>query len=169
MQRLSRKGSHNKIPPEMKSVALFLALTALCASASAQFVLGPAVFSPAAPTDQDNIVATIRFVSGGCSFEPATIVSGSVITETITIYTCLGGSGSVPVSVLFGPLPAGSYTFKVYWRFVGQSGPPTLALEQPLTVTSTAPAIPALSPTSLFAVAFVLMTLGFAALTRTPR
>jgi hypothetical protein len=155
---------------KMKSVALSLALTASCLIASAQSVLGPAVFSPVTPTDHDNIVTTVKFVTAGCSHTQATLVSGSVITQTITLYTCLGGPTlSVPISASLGPLPAGPYTFKLYWQSVGQTEPPTLVLQQALTVTASPPPIPALSPMSLVAVAIMVLTLGLAALTRTPR
>jgi hypothetical protein len=170
MQWLPLSGRHNKIPPEMKRIAILVTLTALCRIASAQTIVGPAVFSPTAPTNQNSIFSTVQFVSAVCSYSQATDVSGNVITLTITIYTCLGGpSGSVPVAASFGPLPAGSYTFKVYWQFVGQPQPPTLAFQQSLTVTAAPPPVPALSPTSLLATALVLLTLGLVTLTRTPR
>lgn len=57
----------------------------------------------------------------------------------------------VAVSSLFGPLPTGTHTYEIYEVYEG--GPPQFVSTQPLVVSASIPALP---PSALIALAFVL-------------
>jgi hypothetical protein len=101
-------------------------------------------FAPVAPTSGDVITATIDILAV-CDTEAETVVIGDVVRTTIHF------TGCVPfppffhqTTAEFGPLPAGTYTYEVYFRF--GDGAPELETRETLIVAA-APlgaAIPAL-------------------------
>ena len=74
----------------------------------------PAEIVPVSPTEADSIEARFFIASAGCVLTDTTAVDGNTITTTIH------GSGCnspvvliVTYQVTFGPLPAGSYTYRI--------------------------------------------------------
>lgn len=144
----------------MRSALLAFTLALMFSGAShAQVLTAPAVFSPAAPTEADEIMARFH-VLGGCETETTTVVSGTVIRTTIVFTDCVIGPplGPVPFRVFFGPIPAGTYTYEI--RQEGML--PELRSTQPLVIAAVAPPVPALSPHLL--VVFGLALAGVALL-----
>jgi hypothetical protein len=136
-----------------------LALTLLLASTvHAQVLTAPAVFSPAAPRETDEIRA--RFdVAGLCRFESTTVVAGTAVRTTTVITDCIVGPPQPlnHLEAVFGPLPAGTYMYEIYLDY---GGGPELRSTQPLVVAAVAPAVPALSPHMLIACAIALAVAG---------
>jgi hypothetical protein len=131
--------------------------------AQSQLVVGPATFTPSAPTAQDTIHATYSLVSAGCGTSSSTALMGSTVRTTVFVSGCLIGPPPTTSSLqsTFGPIPSGTYSYEIYEVYEG--GAPQLISSQPLVV---APAIPALLPAALAALAIVLVGVGFLALRR---
>jgi hypothetical protein len=118
------------------------------------FVAFPAAaaltLTPSVPTAADVMTARIE-VPSGCTVTTSTSVIGNVVRTDVHIKDCLAGPPPVPAhaQATFGPLPAGAYTYLVYFQ---EGGAPFLRdqlqfLVQPL-------AIPMLDVTSLVVLAF---------------
>src|SRR5688500_10836775 len=109
---------------------------------SAQSFGPPAEFVPPAPTERDEIWATIFNVPNGfCEIEPSTVVAGSVIRTTIPVDICIIGPPPIFVTVAapLGRLPANTYTYEVYLDF---GDGPVLRSRQTLIVAAALDPIP---------------------------
>ena len=115
--------------------------------------------TPPARTMSDLINATIDFRNPGqfCSQSASTVVNGNTIQTTIAMTDCelVAPAFNPPLSISpeFGPLPAGTYTYQVY--FVVMSSPPELGAQQGFAV-AIGPPIPTLQPSTLAALALIL-------------
>jgi hypothetical protein len=107
----------------------------------AAFHLEAATITPAAPTEQDVITATI-VVPGTILYDtPSTSVNSHIIRTDLPVISVIAGP---PVFTAlefasFGPLPQGTYTYQVYQVYQGQS---ELISQQTIVV---APPIPTMS------------------------
>lgn len=115
-------------------------------SVSAGVTWPPATFSPANPTSANPIQATFT-VPGGCGIDSSTFVVGAFVRTTVLLFGC--GVGPPPFTVdetvVFGPLPANTYTYEIY--FDAEFDLPELRSEQTLIVSAAAATdVPALSP-----------------------
>jgi len=148
----------------VKNLLLTGSLVLFASVAQSQQVVGPATFTPSGPTAQDTIQATYSLISAGCGTSSSTVVMGSVVRTTVFVSGCLIGPppSTSYLQSTFGPIPSGTYSYEIYEVYEG--GAPQLISSQPLVV---APAIPALSPAALAALAFVLVGVGFLAIRRT--
>src|SRR4051812_26495773 len=74
--------------------------------------------TPTSPTSQDPIRAVID-VSAGCFDIVTTSVTGNSIRTDIVQQGCAIGPPTSPVqeTVIFGPLPPGTYTYDVFINF----------------------------------------------------
>ena len=114
----------------------------------AQIIWPPAVFTPAAPTEEDEIQALFTtFVH--CNLDVTTVVIGATVRTTVNETGCVVGPPPViaPYPAVFGPLPAGTYTYEIYVS--NEGGPPVLRSTQPLVVAAVVPGVPALSGVAL--------------------
>jgi hypothetical protein len=146
----------------LKRLVFAIAPLILATVASAQHVEGPVELSPTAPTERDQI--TVRFtVWGFCGIERSTTVVGTLVRTTINLTGCIIGPppGPSPNDAVFGPLPANTYTYELYFTYEG--GSPQLVSRQPLVV-SAAPPIPALSGLSLVVLTVALIGVALTAL-----
>lgn len=112
------------------------------------FPAGAAVtLAPSSPLANEVITARIEYPSG-CSITTQTAVVGNVVRTDVTFLRCSGGPPPVPVvrEVTFGPLPAGSYTYEVY--FIDEAFPP--ALEARLAFVVQPVAVPTLNGSALW-------------------
>lgn len=102
-------------------------------------------FAPSAPTAADVITAQIRYQGLVCAFIPTTTVVGTTVRTDVEIFGCVVGppSGTLLEYVPFGPLPAGTYSYELYFRY-DQSPPVLRQVQQPLVVSAAPAAIPAL-------------------------
>ena len=123
-------------------------LFALAGEATAQIVVGPAVFTPASPRDVDLIRAEFG-TPGGCGEQSTTTVTGMTIRTTVSVNLsgCIIGPPSyiAPALAFFGPLSAGTYTYELYE--IDLSSPtqaPRFVSRQRLVVAASS--IPTLSP-----------------------
>lgn len=120
---------------------------------------------PASPVAGDFITAHID-VPGGCGVSTSTTISGSVIRTQVVLTGCV--VGPPPFTVLqvepLGELPAGTYTYEVYFTF--DSDPPALESQQTFVVAQAPARIPALHPLLLVALAGVLAMLAMVVLRR---
>src|ERR1700730_3599214 len=100
--------------------------------ATAQQVVGPATFTPSAPTAQDVIRANYSIISAGCGTTSSTSVTGAAVRTTVAVFSCVIGPppGSSPLQSSFGPLPIGTYSYEIYEAYEG--GAPQLISTQPL-------------------------------------
>ena len=130
--------------------------------ASSQFITGPAVFSPANPTDAQQIRATYT-APGLCGTSPSTVVSGTDVRTTVSVGGCLIGPPpfQTPASAFFGPLPAGTYTYEIYEVYEG--GLPRFVSTQPLVVIAS---VPTLHPIALVALVLAFGSIAFFVLRR---
>jgi len=148
-----------------------MSVSVLLAASVAGQVGTPAVFNPAAPTDQDRIHATFS-VPGLCSNQVSTIVDGVTVRTTVTLYGCVFGPPPFPQNAQahFGPLPPGAYTYEIYWLFTDEpSEPPILSSRPPLVVAASIPGVPTLLHSSMIVLVGLLagagiLTIGKAAL-----
>src|SRR5262249_1267123 len=129
-----------------KSLLVSAVLVSLGRTATSQQVVGPATFTPGSPTAQDPIRATSSLIQAGCGTGSSTLLTGTVVRTTASVSGCLIGPppSTSPLQSIFGPLPAGTYTYEIYEIYEG--GPPQLISTQPLVVSA---AIPVLSPAVL--------------------
>jgi hypothetical protein len=134
---------------------LFLAL----ATAFSLPVAGDVTLAPATPTSNDVLFATIE-VPSGCTVTSATTVAATLVRTDVQIFGCIVGPPPFPVDHVaqFGPLPAGTYTYQVY--FSEDGGPPILEAELPLVIT---PAIAPAPVPSLSELALLFLAAGVAA------
>ena len=126
----------------------------------------PVTFRPALPTDRDPITARIVALFGACNVEVATVVTSNVIRTTLNFDFC----ESVPAfeffaGAVFGPLPAGTYTYEVYYDDTSDSEGPILLSSQALVV-SAAPAIPTLGSGAVLALTVLLAGISIVLLRR---
>ncbi|HEV7766467.1 MAG TPA: hypothetical protein VGQ76_15805 [Thermoanaerobaculia bacterium] len=124
--------------------------------------VGPAaVIYPAAPTDQDQIRATFS-VPGLCLTELSTVIEGSTVRTTVTLFGCVIGPPSFPqnVQAVFGPLSAGTYTYETYLLFAEESDTPELRSQQSLVVAASVPGVPTLAESSRLLLLVLLATVG---------
>jgi len=125
-------------------------------------------FTPSSPTAADVVTARIRIMAPICGFFPVTVVNGNTIRTTIGLRGCvLGPPGTFPATVItqFGPVPAGSYTYEVYFQY--ETFPPEFSSQTTLVVADAPPPpIPALDFSALAALALILSALGFLLLRR---
>jgi hypothetical protein len=136
----------------MKTHALLVLVLALAA-----FHAEAATITPASPTSQDVINATIDVFSTTSYNFPSTSVSGNVIRTNLPV---LGFDPGPPaftahIFVSFGPLPPGTYVYQVYNVFDGQ---PALLSQQTIIV---APAIPTMNSFYLSILAIFLAVIGW--------
>jgi hypothetical protein len=132
--------------------------------AMSQQVVGPATFSPSAPTAQDTIRATYSIISAGCGTTSSTVVTGTFVRTTVFVSGCFIGPppGSSPLQSSFGPLLIGTYTYEIDEVYEG--GAPQLISTQPLVVTA---AVPTLSLAVLASLAVILAVVAMLALRAT--
>jgi hypothetical protein len=132
---------------------VLLSVTLILAASPAR----AATLTPAVPTAQDVIIATIP-VGGATSFSASsTSISGNLIRTNLTIVGFDGGPPVGPSTQIatFGPLPTGTYTYQVYTIYQGQA---TLLSQQTIII---APAIPAINGLGLAILVMCLTWLGF--------
>ncbi|MFT3790517.1 MAG: hypothetical protein QM741_05445 [Rudaea sp.] len=113
-----------------------LILFILSCVASAQAV-GQITFTPANPTSNDVIVATLPPQSNGCQY-PVTVSGFSI---SITANYC-GGAGAIPISsptTTIGKLPAGTYS--VVWTTSSGTSSATLTVAYVAYLDPRAPAL----------------------------
>jgi hypothetical protein len=149
-----------------RSVMVALTLTLiLSGTLHAQLLTAPAVFSPAAPDENDEIRAVFHIL-GLCDNEPTTVVAGSVVRTTIVVTDCIPGPPPpvIPFDVFFGPIPAGTYTYEI---FLDLGLGPELRSTQPLVIAAVAPTVPALSPLMLLLFGSALAGVALLVLPRT--
>jgi len=135
----------------------------VCTAVSAQ----PAVtITPPAPTAADEILAQIDvLVPGLCGVLDSTNVVGNLVTTTITVQNCfLSQPGVVQQNVVFGPLPAGTYTYDIYVIYEGD--PPVLHSSHQIVVSAAVAPIPALGPSALVTLAAFIALAASLALRR---
>jgi hypothetical protein len=126
--------------------AIVLATFLLGAMVAAAQEWPPATFLPAAPTSRDAIRAV--FEIPGCIPIGVTSIVGTVIREDIML-SCTQGPPPITIRYFsgFGPLPANTYTYEIYFDY-RRGDPPLLRSTQQLVVTE-AVEIPTLSDTVL--------------------
>jgi hypothetical protein len=149
-----------------RSVLVALTLMLVFSGAlHAQLLTAPAIFSPAAPDENDEIRALFH-VLGGCETEATTVVSGAFVRTTIVFTNCVIGPPPpiVPFEVFFGPIPAGTYTYEI---FLEEGAGPELRSTQPLVIAAVAPTVPALSPPVLLLFGIALAGVALLVLRRT--
>lgn len=147
----------------MRRLLMFMAAYVMCAANGAGQVGSSAIFTPAAPTEHGLIRATFS-VPGLCGTDSSTIVEGTTVRTTVALFGCVIGPPSNPqtLRVVFGPLPAGAYTYEIY-LLVDEEGELDLSSRQPLVVSAFVPGVPTLLDSSrilllgLLAAAGVLM------------
>lgn len=112
-------------------------------TAAAQAVWPPAVFVPPAPTELDRIRADFDVPQDPIA--NSTTVTGTLVRTDVTLGPGIIGPPPVivPYSVLFGPLPANTYTYEIYLHFA--DGTVELRSRQILVVSAAPAAIPAMS------------------------
>jgi hypothetical protein len=135
----------------MKKYAL-LALALLLAASHSE----AATITPATPTAQDVITATI-LVADTATYGPrSTSITGNIVRSYFPLITIIGGPipGFDPLSVSFGPLPPGTYIYEVYEV---DRGTPFLISQQTIVV---APAIPVMNHLSMFILALFLAAIA---------
>ncbi len=160
---ISRTNSYSFAMPGRILLSIFVAQLILAASAFAQNE--PATFSPAAPTQFDQIRATFT-VPGPCLITESIVVNGTTIRETLLL-SCTVGPPPFPATYtsIFGPLPPNTYTYEIYYDY--QNGqPPVLRSQQPLVVSAAPPPIPTMSATLLVVLMFSLIAIATIALGR---
>jgi hypothetical protein len=117
---------HNPI-----AYAIFIfALSSLFSKSAAGQPWPPATFLPASPTERDHIQARFT-VPEPCVVTTTNIVNGTTIRENLLL-SCAIGPPAAPslYSTAFGPLPANTYRYEIYYDF--QDGnPPQLRSQQP--------------------------------------
>ena len=125
-----------------------MAAYVMCAANGAGQVGPPAVFTPAAPTEHGLIRATFS-VPGLCGTDSSTIVDGTTVRTTVALIGCVIGPPPFPqdLQVVFGPLPAGAYTYEIYLLFEEEETP-ELRSRQPLVVNALIPGVPTLLQSS---------------------
>ena len=117
---------------------VFIAAILLCApTLAAQTTV---TFTPTNPTANDVITARIEYPGLACTFVPTTIINGATVRTTVEIFGCIVGppAGTNTQFVPFGPIPAGTYTYELIFRY--ENEPPVLQAQVPLIVG--APSIP---------------------------
>ena len=122
----------------------------------------PAVFTPTSPTSRDVVRATFA-IPGTCfPVVTKTTITGSTIRENLE-FSCFFGPPPFdrPYDVTLGRLPAGTYTFEVFYDF-RDGFAPIRRSTQPLVVTE-APEIPVLSGAALALMAAVFVVIAVAA------
>lgn len=123
--------------------------------------------APPAPTSADVLFATID-VPGGCTITSSTTIAGSLVRTDVVISGCIVGPPPVPMTEVahFGPLPAGSYTYQVFFR--EEAAPPLLESELSLLIhpAREPAAVPALQPVALTVLATLLAIAAFPLLRR---
>ena len=132
----------------------------LVAAQGSSQIIGPAVFTPANPTDVQQIRAAYT-APGICGLNPTTVVNGTVVRTTVTVGGCVLGPPAFQITAyaFFGPLSAGNYTYELYEVDLDSGNPtPRLVSSQPLVVTA---AVPALSPAILFVLLLALAGIGW--------
>lgn len=127
----------------------FLALFALPAGAAV-------TLTPPAPTAADVITARIEVVSG-CTVTSSTSIAGNVVRTDVVFTGCIAGPPPFPEfeDVTFGPLPAGAYTYVVYFQ---TGGTPFLHAEVRFLVQPLA--IPTVDVTALIVLAFGIIVVA---------
>jgi len=75
----------------MRRIAVAALFTLAARGAFGQYTLGDVHLSPAAPTDQDQIVVTYTAIGACGSYTPLTVVSGTVIRTTVAVAGCFIG------------------------------------------------------------------------------
>jgi len=125
-------------------------------------------FTPPNPTAADVITARITFQGLACAYVPETVVNGSSVRMTIAISDCFTGPppSTITEFVPFGPLPAGMYTYELYFQH--ESEPPMLQVQQPLVVAAAAApaAVPTVAEAPLLVLAALLALTGLMLLRR---
>jgi hypothetical protein len=116
-----------------------------------------ATITPASPTEQDVILATIDVPSSIIYDPPSTTVIGNVIRTNLLVHSFILGP---PVFIThefanFGPLPPGTYTYEVYQTNQGDS---VLLSQQTIVV---APPIPTMTSLHLSILAIFLAAVGW--------
>jgi hypothetical protein len=139
--------------------SIFWSATFFC-SASNALAQTTVIFTPASPTAVNLITARVSYQGLACGFEPITTLLGTTVRTDIHIFSCVVGPPSGPRTefVPFGPLPAGTYTYELYFQY--DNDPPILQAQQPLVVGAV-PSAPALTADLL---AFLAAALALVAL-----
>lgn len=149
----------------LKNVFLLVAAVFLLPlDASAQFPSQPAVIVPQVPTAADVIMA--RFdIPGGCALGVSNSVAGNVVRTTVTFSGCGADPFQEIVDTQFGPLPAGTYTYEIYYVFDDE--PPVRRSTQTIVVAAAIARVPALSPGAAISLIFILAVSALFVLRRT--
>jgi hypothetical protein len=107
----------------------FILACLISGAAEAQLVI-----TPTAPDSGDRITADVQ-VPGLCDSELTTTTTGTNIRTTVNLFACVSGPPPFPVSAFaeFGPLPAGSYEYEVYFDY--EDEPPQLVYTRTVIVT----------------------------------
>lgn len=137
----------------MKTYALVVLALSLLAALHAE----AATITPASPTEQDAILATID-VPGTLIYDPpSTSVIGNMIRTNLPVFSLVIGPPTFVARQYagFGPLPQGTYTYQVFQTFPGEQ--PVLLSQQTIIV---APPIPAMSSWLLSILALFLAAIG---------
>jgi hypothetical protein len=137
-------------------------LAVLLATRTVRAQVTTITITPPAPTTNDVIHTTANFTWGQyCAHTLSTVVNGNTVRTTDTISLCeTVPDFTFPVSLpaQFGPLPAGNYTYEVYYRFANSSTPVLLG-QQAFAVASFSP-VPTLQPSALAVLALMLAAAG---------
>ena len=119
-------------------------------------------FTPPNPMANDLITARINFFYVSCFYNTATVVSGTTVRTTLAVVACTIGlqpDAQTEFVPPFGPLPAGTYTYELYFQSPGEE--PVLHLQRALVITAGPPApIPALSEPLMIFLAVALAGVG---------
>lgn len=131
--------------------ALLFALV-LPVVASGQTVWPPAQLAPPSPTEIDVIRATFTKPGTCDATSISTVVIGTVIRTTVAGPCVTIDPPLYPgtASADFGPLPAGTYTYEIYFAF---DDPPTLRSTQTIVVAAFVPPVPMMSGLSMMLLA----------------
>lgn len=146
--------------------SLLLFLFVVFGSVQAQAVWPPATLSPSTPSQNDVIQATFT-VPSLCGTSQSTSVNGNVVRTDVQVFGCLVGPPPPPPverSDTFGPLPAGTYTYQIYFLF--EDSPPELRSTQTLVVSAAPPPAPALGHIALALLAMTLVGVSLVCMAR---
>lgn len=127
------------------TLGLTVALLFFAVRSSAQ--TATVTFTPPNPNESNRITGLITFQYLSCTYLPTTTVTGTTVRTTIAVIGCVLGPppGNLTLPASFGPLPAGTYTYEVYFQH-GSGPPPVLGGQRPLVVLAMpAPGVPTVS------------------------
>lgn len=150
-------------------IAFFVGAAVIGVPMTAQVIGSLDRIVPASPTSAD-VIAALIYTPSNCSYTFSTVVTGSVVRTDAFFYSCGGPSiGPVGAPEYFGPLPAGTYTYQVYWRYDLDPPGSTLGAERTIVVAPAAvpaAAIPTLGTAELLLLALSMSVIALLLLRR---